>query len=311
MSNLDDMTRGRAGPDAFLMGVSKAASTWIYRCLGEHPRVFVPRSDSLRFFDLHYDQGIEAYERHFDAAAPGQIRVDPSPTYLRSPVAAERIARHYPDARFVVSLRNPIDRAFSQYWHEKKQGRLDYGFDDAIEHLLLFPWLVEHGFYATHLEALWRHFPREQVMVVLYDDLVAEPRRFLDGVLAALGLPPGFEPSMLGRRVNEAGAVQTSTLRAMKSLRKKPWMAPLRRAVKRVLGPRSVYRELATRVSHRDEYETGMSPAARQRLMSIYRDEILRLQGMIGRDLSGWLAEDEAEPAVAYMNGATTPIGTR
>lgn len=277
-----------AGPDVFLMGVSKAASTWIYRCLQEHPGVFVPKSDSLRFFDLGYHEGLSSYESHFAAATPGQLKVDPSPTYLRSPVAAQRIARHYPEARFVLSLRNPTERAFSQYWHEKRKGRFDYTFDQVIEHFLMFPWIVEHGFYATHLETLFRHFPRDRVTIVLYDDLVADPRRFLAQVLAGLALPGDFEPRVLDKRVNEAGANETQSMRAVRDLRGSTWLRPIRKAVKSIVGRKNLLRELGKTVSNRDEYDQGMSEAARARLHRIYAEEISALSQMTGLDLARW-----------------------
>ena len=76
------------------MGVFKAASTWAYRCLKEHPKVFVLASSSLRFFDLECHNGIESSVQHFAGAAPGQVVIDVSPTYFRSLVAAARIAPH-------------------------------------------------------------------------------------------------------------------------------------------------------------------------------------------------------------------------
>jgi len=276
------------GPDVFLFGVSKAASTWIHRCLQEHPGVFVPESDSLRFFDLHYHEGLASYESHFRAAAPGQLKVDASPTYLRSPVAAARVARHYPNARFVVSLRHPIDRAFSQYWHEKKMGRFDYSFEEAIEHFMLFPWFVEHGFYASHLENLLRHFSRDRVTIVFYDDLVADPRGFLDQVLTGMGLDTGFEPSVLSRRVNEAGAKRNAALRAARGLGSTAALRPVRNAVKKLTGNKNLLQAFGAVVSNREEYDQGVSPAAREKLSAIFAPEIEALERMTGRDLSAW-----------------------
>lgn len=274
--------------DIFLMGVSKAASTWIYRCLKEHPKVFVSASDSLRFFDLEYHSGIEAYERHFAGAEPGQVVVDVSPTYFRSPVAAARIATHYPDARFVLSLRNPVDRAFSQYWHEKKQGRMQYGFDDCIGHFMLFPWIVEHGFYATHLETLLRYFPRDRVTVVFYDELTGSPRTFLDKVLVGMGLPTHFEPTVLNAKINVAGAQITSSMKAVKGLRSHPLLQPLRRYLKRFVRNRSISRAMGEVMSSKGEYEQGVPDALRRELQKIYEPEIRRLEQTLEVNLDHW-----------------------
>lgn len=276
------------GPDVFLMGVSKAASTWIHRCLLEHPDVFVTESDSLRFFDMRYQEGIAGYEALFAGARTGQLKVDPSPTYFRSPVAAQRIAHHYPDSRFLLSLRNPVDRAFSQFWHEKKHARLDYSFEEALAHPMLFPWIVEHGFYAAHLENLLRYFSRDRVTIVLYDELVASPHDFLKHVLEGLQVSTDFKPTVLTKRVNESGVRENVGMRAVGRLRTMKWWAPVRRGLKSGLGIENPYRQFGRVISNRDEYERGISPEARQTLSSIYSDDLDRLRSMTGLSYEDW-----------------------
>lgn len=274
--------------DGFLMGVSKAASTWIYRCLGEHPDVFVPRSDSLKFFDLQYHLGISEYQRNFAIAPSRSLVVDPSPTYLRSPVAARRIARHFPDARFVISLRNPVDRAFSQYWHEKKQGRLLYDFDDCLKQFLLFPWIIEHGFYTTHLLRLLDFYPKEKVRIVLYDNLLSQPSAFLDEVLQGLQVQRGtFVPSILGQRVNQAGAKETGGVKALRAARNVKVLQPVRRFAKRLLGERRLSDVLGDAMSTK-EYDQGISADQHARLLDLYMDEICELEALFGLDLRVW-----------------------
>jgi hypothetical protein len=276
------------GPDIFLLGVSKAASTWIHRCLQENPRIFVTDSDSLRFFDMHYHEGIESYESMFADAKPGQLRVDPSPTYFRSPVASRRIAKHYPNARFVLSLRNPVDRAFSQFWHEKKQGKLDYSFEEALEHPLLFPWIVEHGYYSAHLDNLFQYFPRERVTIVIYEDLLVSPREFLGRVLDGMSLPMDFEPKSLTKRVNESGVRANVALKTIGQLRTMKWWAPVRRGMKSTLGLENTYRKLGQVVSNRDEYDRGINPQTRQKLASIYLEDLERLRLLTGMTFDQW-----------------------
>lgn len=274
--------------DGFLMGVSKAASTWIHRCLREHPDVFVPKSDSLKFFDLRYHLGMPEYEKNFVGAPAHSLIVDASPTYLRSPVAARRISRHFPDARFVISLRNPIDRAFSQYWHEKKQGRLLYNFDDCLKQFLLFPWIIEHGFYTTHLLRLLDFYPKERVRVVLYDSLLSQPSVFLDEVLQGLQIQRGtFMPTVLGQRVNQAGAKETGGVKALRAARNVKALQPVRRFAKRLLGERRLSDVLGDALSNK-EYDQGISADQHARLLEIYMDEIFELEALFGLDLRAW-----------------------
>ena len=115
------MPKGKLDIDFFLLGVPKAASSWIYYCFKEHPDIYVPDKDSLRYFDLKYHKGLSWYGKYFEQANEQQVVIDPSPTYFRSPVAPKRIADNFPDANFILCLRNPVDRAFFQFWHEKKK----------------------------------------------------------------------------------------------------------------------------------------------------------------------------------------------
>ena len=128
----------------------------------------------------------------------------PDAVLLRSPYAPARVARENPDARIIVCLRHPVERAFSHYWHEKKKRRYDFDFAELLENYDLWSNWLESGFYSRFLERWLDHFPRESLLVQRFDDLHRSPREFLDAILTFIGLEPGFEPTVMHKRVNPA-----------------------------------------------------------------------------------------------------------
>jgi Sulfotransferase family len=134
-----------------------------------------------------------------------------SPSYLFHPLAAERVARMLPNARLIALLRNPVDRAFSHYQHEVALGREQLSFEDALaredermrgelERMLRDPAYFSHpwwnytyaarGRYAEQLERWFAAFPREQLLVLLTDDLAADTAGTYRQVLEFLGVDP-------------------------------------------------------------------------------------------------------------------------
>lgn len=121
----------------FHIGPQKCGTTWIYENLKNHPQLRTSVIDSIHYFDIHYNKGIEWYLRQFTHGI-GDKFFDPTYTYIRSPLAAPRIAKKFPEAKFALSLRNPIERAFSHYWHEKKKRQINFKFEDALRNYDLF-----------------------------------------------------------------------------------------------------------------------------------------------------------------------------
>ena len=274
--------------DAFLLGVPKGASTWIYRCLQERDDTIVPSSDSLRFFDMKYHKGYAWYQSFFQQANSAQLVVDPSPTYLRSQLAAERIHARYPDARFIICLRNPVERAFSQFWHEKKEGNFGFEFKDVLDSLLLNSWFIETGNYATQLETWFKYFPQEQFHIVYFEDLKKDPLSFIKSIYVFLNVDDSFIPSVIDKKVNEAGVKSTGAVNAIKKFKKSEFASLIKAPLKKWLNNNDMGANLVSSISNKKEYEQGMSEKLREELLSIYMPQIIKLEKMLAVDLSSW-----------------------
>lgn len=173
-------------PNFLFLGPDKSGSTWLYWVLRTHPQVFLTPAKDTYFFDREYGRGLNWYERQFRGAGPqhsviGEICHD----YLFSDEAAIRIAADLPDAKLMVCLREPAERAYSAYLNIRRNGMYDGTFAEALDD---FPELIGNARYAAHLQRYLAVFPRDRILVAWFDDLRADPQAFLNEITDFLGI---------------------------------------------------------------------------------------------------------------------------
>ena len=175
-------------PNFLFIGPDKSGSTWLQARLSSHPQVFLPAAKDTFFFGAEYGRGVDWYSAHFAKAGPEHLVVgEICHDYLFDARAAGRIRELVPDARLMVCLREPVERAFSQYLNMRRNG-WDMGtFGEAIQ---ARPEIVDNSRYGKHLAAYYGLFPPEQILVTWFDELAADPQHFLRTVTDALGIRP-------------------------------------------------------------------------------------------------------------------------
>ncbi|MFO8073624.1 MAG: sulfotransferase [Polyangia bacterium] len=206
-----DESTGRRFPDFFITGAMKSGTSTFYAILSQHPRIcgsvpkephFLSRDDldaQGRYYlwefprrwrehdwEKRESELLEEYSALFRPESEDQLLFEASTHYLESGKAARRIARINPRAKLIFMLRNPVDRAYSHYWHWVKRGRAIYRFEDQLK--LETPAILEIGRYARHLRTYFELFDREQMAFVIFERLKKQPERELAGVLEFLGL---------------------------------------------------------------------------------------------------------------------------
>lgn len=188
-------------PDFIIIGAQKSGTTSLYHLLTRHPHVEPAAAKEMHFFDTLYEEGVEWYRQCFPPPRlkDGRQTVtgEATPGYLFHPLAPERVAEVVPQARLIALLRNPVDRAYSQYHQRMGKGRENQGFDEAVgaenldgEHL---PEYLARGIYADQLLRWSRFFPKEQMLVLKSEDFFERPQDVLKIVLNFLDLPQ-WEP---------------------------------------------------------------------------------------------------------------------
>ena len=208
--------RWRPLPDFLVIGAQKAGTTALYAYLRWHPGITGPSWKEVSFFDRHWWRGEAWYRGQFPLRAGERLVGEASPSYLFHPLAPERARSLVPDAKLVALLRNPVDRAYSQYQHEVALGREPLSFEDAlaaeddrvageVERLIEDPRAFSRGWwdhtyaargrYAEQLERWLAVFPREQLLVVPTEELGEKPAETYAAILAFLGAGPYELPS--------------------------------------------------------------------------------------------------------------------
>ena len=211
-------------PEFLIIGAQRCGTTSLYKYLAEHPQFCAAavRTKGVHFFDTHYGQGLAWYRSHFPTTmrrswfrarhGADLITGEASPYYLFHPQVPYRIERDIPDVKLVAILRDPIERAYSQWQHEVAKGfeHLER-FEDALdaeparlagvaERMRDDPdhrspahqhWsYMARGRYAEQLEAYRSLFGPDQLLVLRAEDLFAEPEATYARVESFLGLPP-------------------------------------------------------------------------------------------------------------------------
>ena len=188
---------GRA--NCFIAGGIRCGTTWLHAALAEHPEVCVSKIEKeIHYFDRHFEQGENWYNGYFSANINARWTVDATPAYLDAPHVAQRLQQFEPDARLIFMLRNPTQRAYSDYCRRLNHGQLSL---DTDYELRPDAPLVKHGRYFEHLQTYCRYFHRDQMLILLYEDLERDPAALLQRVLQFLSLAD-FTPPNLHTRTN-------------------------------------------------------------------------------------------------------------
>jgi Sulfotransferase domain len=273
-------------PNFLIIGAQRSGTTLLHKVLDAHPEVFVPsRRKEIHYFDRYYDRGTEWYSEFFpsqEEAASYRAVGEVTPDYIFYEEAPGRILDVIPDCRLIVSLRNPVDRAFSGYMHHRRSFNERRSFEDFLDGTRD---AVERGFYYQQLTRYLESFPRSAFLILIYEELVSDPASSLERMREFLGLTRGWSDAerLLAERINAAPqprfpAAFYLARRFGAFLRYKD-LDPIVETVKR-LGLLAIFGQRPTR--------PRMTPTSRARLEALYDDDIRRLEHLLQRDLRPW-----------------------
>lgn len=267
-------------PDFFLIGAPKAGTTALYHSLCQHPDIYMPALKEPHYFTFEGQIPVfpgpagdyfarVAIKRPLEYAAlfagirDEKIAGEASTTYLGSPVAAKRISKNIPHARIIALLRQPAERAYSQYNFYRFHGVESADtFSQALGEeadKIKNGWSFIHfhrltSLYFQQLRSYFDVFPRENIKILLHDEWSTHPASILQDTYRFLGVNDNFEADI---RHSNVTLLPDTTIDAAKS--RKP-AVPL-----------------------------PLDPAIRRQLTDAYREDILKTQDLIGLDLSHWL----------------------
>jgi hypothetical protein len=314
-------------PNCLVIGAPRSGTTSVYEHLNAHPDVYMSPVQEPDFFSLRsleqidppgstrsaeeeaqscsaYHESLCQYTALFDGAGETRIRGEASAVYLPHPCAAANIRKYVPDAKLIAILRDPAERFHSHYEHTRRirseqggtvdqdqqlQEDLVRAIDYAGSHGLSGledtepAWWLRIGFYHQHLTRFHALFPKAQMRVLLFEDLARDSQGFMTEIFRFLEIDDSFTlPTTAAFNATVAprskGVFRFFTTR-------NPVMRYLRSVAPASLRGMAV----RTRNSALGGGKPTLLPEMRRKLVSIYREDIEQLQGLLEKDLSAWL----------------------
>lgn len=196
-------------PRGFIIGAMRSGTSALARAVAAHPDLYLAPNKEIHFWDAYHARGVGWYEGQFAGMSAERMACDASP-FMYDHEALDRLAGHIPDARLVAIIRNPVDRAYSHYWHNRRRDREPLSFEDAVaseaertagavpprrrmEHPEdnRYQYLYRgRSRYAEHLGHAEARFSREQILVIRNEELRNAPDVTVARVLRHFGLDP-------------------------------------------------------------------------------------------------------------------------
>lgn len=291
-------------PNLVVIGAMKAGTSALHYYLDLHPEIGMSKPKELDFFvdgevrfgaecafdgedlrvegtfDANWSKGVGWYERHFSSGAPVRGEASPSYTAPWYPDVAARMASLLPEAKLVFLVRDPVERAVSNYQHQRALGRERRPIDEALGNVR-GPYAVR-SLYSLAIEPFLDRFARESVLVATQEELRERRRETVQAVYRFAGVDDSFwSPEVEHERYRGGSKVQRGQL-AQLAVR-----SPLRGVARRL--PDDLKTRVERALSRRGETETpSLGTPTRERLESRFREDVERLAQLTGRDFPDW-----------------------
>ncbi len=303
-------------PNFLIFGVQKAGTTSIYEYLKQHPQVYVSPRKETDFFCRDLDAALQAgqagdesqltrggrqkivtvedYEALFAGVTDEVAIGEASPNYLFShQQAVPGIQTLVPDAKLIAVLRNPVERAYSDYLMHVRQvvgNRKPLG--EQVRTSADSSYTLLKGRYYEGMKHFLDTFGPEQIKVFLYDELRQDSAALMRQVYEFVGVDPNFEVDT-GRKQQTAQVPKNQSINQL--LQTKNPARSLAGSILRKVMPEERRQQLRSRLiaaNSEGKDALPLSDEDRQLLEGYYREDVRQLQELIGRDLSGWFSLD-------------------
>jgi hypothetical protein len=276
-------------PNFLIIGDVKAGSTSLNSYLKQHPDIFVPSElKELRYFSYDKEnpyhvqaasarvKTFDEYLSYFDAAVANKAIGETSPCYLRSPTAAQRIRERLPNIKLVACLRNPAERLYSLYMMGYRGGTIKKSF---AEHVFgqEAVW-IKGNFYWPDLKRYFDLFEEEQIKIILFDDLKTKAEQTVKDLYGFLNVDDTFKPDFA---VENKGGMP-------RNLYSHIFLVSSKRFLKKFYNPSPAFKRVWANIKAASLQEARIDPRTRVKILEVCREDILRTEELIKRDLSLW-----------------------
>lgn len=278
---------GGKAPTFLGIGPPKCATTWLDTVLRKHPDVFLPKDQKeVFFFDKFYDRSEKWYKSLFKGAELYKASGEISTSYILKSETLHRIRSFNPDVKVIILFRNPVDRMISNYRMFVENGRTCLSFEEAIIDQKI---IVDYSRYAQLMGQVLEHFPPEQVLVGIYEEIFESPmkkKEFLFSLLNFIGVDSS----------NCEMFAETERARATKGAPRSVWLVKKAKRLRsrinhmdmewliRFLKKIGINRELFLKQAP----PPAISIETRKKLLSSFEADISAVEQFLGRPISSW-----------------------
>jgi len=273
-----------------LCGTGKAGTTWIHACCEEHHDICVPiKKKEIHFFSRYFNNGFDWYNKYFDHYSNQKAVGEICPSYFSTdqfPDTARNIYMNYPKVKIILVLRHPVEREYSSYRMFLRAGKVS----DKIENVLVPEWEhVKTARYYHHLSAYLKYFPKENIHILFYDDLVNNSRSFIQNFFKIIGVDESFVPTLVNQKYHVTkdrpkyqniynNLVRVGEWLSNSSLKGKFFIDFIRK--------RGIV-DIFHNINKGDDFPT-LSEKQREQLLKYFYDEVKKIEQFSGRKLDNW-----------------------
>ncbi|MFO7611642.1 MAG: sulfotransferase [Clostridia bacterium] len=294
-------------PNLFIPGAAKSATTYLSSCLGRSNDIFMPgpaemhymasefmrlplsEKDPFKKYEEHIIAGFDKYTAQYENSGSERYRLDCSPTYMMYDGTAGKIKSLSPDAFIIISLRNPVERAFSQYKMNVRMNFEKMSFEQALEDeperlssgLFKAALYKEVGMYSVQVSRFIDAFGTDRIKFVLYDEIADDPGCVISEICSFLNIE--FNPAMVdNKRKNYTGYPRFAALNRI------AYSTGLRKAAKWLVRSSKARERLGNLYIKTNDADIRMKTETRKVLTEYFSEDIERLESATGIDLRRW-----------------------
>lgn len=186
-------------PNFIIIGAQKSGTTWLYEVLKTHPKIKMAYDrKEVHFFDRYFDRGIKWYQERFPYDESFLIG-EATPKYIYDKDVPERIYNNLPEVKLVLILRNPVERAYSQYKYLVQEDNYQEDFGRAIKE---YPDILERGLYFEQIDRYLNFFEREQLKILIFEEMINKKDEKLNEISDFLNLNVNFDENIIYGKAN-------------------------------------------------------------------------------------------------------------
>ena len=280
-------------PSFIIIGAGKCGTTSMYTYLNQHPQIYLcPRKETYFFVPEPIRSKlkpwgaiteIEEYNNLFTNASSDHVIGEISTTYYQYAESAKLIQQKLPQTKIIAILRDPATRAFSDYQMHYRKGNESESFNDLLFSDNRF---IKPGFYYSELIPYFEVFPRDQIKIFLFEDLIEDSQKMISDLFDFIGVDANFVPDV-SQKSRTGGLPKNQKLNLLLTKDN-----PIRDSVAGILKlfmPLELRQKIRSSLIAKNIEKAKLSPESKKVLREIYREDTLNLQNLLDRDLSTWL----------------------